>query len=42
MDIKEVLLQWFISFFDTKTSGGTAKNENISNEELAEELQTNY
>ena len=26
-------------FFDKKTSGGTAKNENISNKELVEELQ---
>ena len=26
-------------FFDKKTSGGTVKNENISNKELAEELQ---
>ena len=25
-------------FFDEKTSGGTVKNENISNKELAEEL----
>ena len=25
-------------FFDKKTSGGTVKNENISNEELPEEL----
>ena len=27
------------NFFDKKTSGGTVKNENISNKELAEELQ---
>ena len=26
-------------FFDKKTSGGTLKNKNISNQELAEELQ---
>ena len=26
------------TFFDKKTSGGTVKNENISNKELAEEL----
>ena len=26
------------NFFDKKTSGGTVKNENISNKELAEEL----
>ena len=32
------LLQWSIHFFDKKTSGGTVKNENISNKELAEEL----
>ena len=25
-------------FFDTKTSGGTVKNENISNKKLSEEL----
>ena len=25
-------------FFDKKTSGGTVKNENVSNKELAEEL----
>ena len=25
-------------FFDKKTSGGTVKNENFSNKELAEEL----
>ena len=30
-------------FFDKKTAGGTVKNENISNQELAEELhKTNY
>ena len=46
MDIKGVLLQWFINFLIKKTSGGAAtlvnksaaKNENISNKELAEEL----
>ena len=26
-------------FFDKKTSGGTIKNENISNKEFAEDLQ---
>ena len=26
-------------FFDKKTSGGTVKNENISNKELAKELR---
>ena len=38
MYIKEVLLQWFITFFDKKTSGSGIKNENISKNELAEEL----
>ena len=38
MDIKEVLLQWFITFFDKITSGSGIKNENISNKELAEEI----
>ena len=38
MDIKEVWLQWFITFFDKITSGSGIKNENISNKELAEEL----
>ena len=28
----------FYSFFDKITTGGTVKNENISNKELAEEL----
>ena len=37
MDIKEVMLQWFINF-DKKTSGSGIKNENISNKELVEEL----
>ena len=32
-------LQWFIRFFDKKTSGNGFKNKNISNKELAEELQ---
>ena len=41
MNIKGVLLQWFINLFDEKTSGGAVKNENTSNQELAEELQ-NY
>ena len=27
MDIKGILLQWFISFFDTMTAGGAVKNE---------------
>ena len=43
MDIKEVLLQWFIHFLIKKTSGGTVKIENICNKELAEELhKLNY
>ena len=41
MNIKGVLLQWFINLFDEKTSGGAVKIENMSNQELAEELQ-NY
>ena len=32
------LLQWFIIFLIKKISGGTVKNETISNKELAEEL----
>ena len=35
MDIKELLLQWFINFWIKKTS---IENQNISNKELAEEL----
>ena len=35
MDIKELLLRWFINFWIKKTS---IENENISNKELAEEL----
>ena len=45
-EIKEVLPQWFINFFDQKTFGNGIKNENISNQrpfdlamrELAEKL----
>ena len=38
-DIKEVLLQWFINFFDKKTAGnGAIKSEIMSNQELAEEI----
>ena len=37
MGIKGVLLQWSI-IFDKKASGGTVKNENTSNKELAKEL----
>ena len=46
MDIKGVLLQWFIIFFDKSTaslpvksaSGSIIKNKNISNKKLAKEL----
>ena len=38
MDINVDLLEWIIIFFGGKTSGGTVKKENISNKELAEEL----
>ena len=38
MDTNTDLLQWFINFLNRKTSGGTVKNEIISNKELAEEL----
>ena len=37
LDIKGVLLQWFINILIKKTSGGAIKNENIL--QLAEELQ---
>ena len=37
MGIKAVLSMVY-KFFDKKTSGGTVKNENISNKELATEL----
>ena len=36
MDIKGVLVQWFIIFFDKKTSGNVIKNENILKKELPE------
>ena len=36
LDIKRILLQWFINFLIKKTSGGAIKNENMSNKELAE------
>ena len=41
MDIKEVLLQWFINFLIKKPSGfkSAIKNEIKQNERLAEELQ---
>ena len=38
MDIREVLLQWFISFL-IKNSGSGVNNENMSNKELPEELR---
>ena len=38
MDIDVELLQWLINFLIKKTSGGTVKNEIISNKELTEEL----
>ena len=34
----ENLLQWFINFLIKRNSGGTFKNEIISNKELEEEL----
>ena len=37
MDIKEVQLQWFIIFFK-RNFCSVIKNENMSNQELAEEL----
>ena len=36
MDIKGVLLQWFINFLIKKTSVGAVKKDIIQNEELAE------
>ena len=38
MDIKGVLLQWFIKFFIKKTTHGAIENEIMQNKELAEEL----
>ena len=38
MDINEDLFSIVYKFFDKKNSGGTVKNEIISNKELAEEL----
>ena len=38
MDIKEVLLLWFIIFFNKKTSGSGVNNEIKQNEQLAAEL----
>ena len=38
IDIKGVLIQWFINFLIRKTSGGAVKNEIMQNKELAEVL----
>ena len=38
MDVKGVLLQWFINFLIKTTSSDSVNNENMSNQELAEEL----
>ena len=38
MDIKEVLLLWFISFLIKKPKGSGIKNEIKQNQQLAEEL----
>ena len=38
MDVKEFLLQRFFKFFDKITSGSGIKNENMSDQQLAEEL----
>ena len=39
MDVNEDLLQWFKNFLIKKASGSSIENENISDKELAEELQ---
>ena len=38
MDIKEVLLQWFIKLFDKMLSGGAVKSEIMSSQVLPEKL----
>ena len=38
MDINVDLLQWFIKFFEKTTSDSIIKNENMSDQQLAEEL----
>ena len=38
MDINVDLLQWFINFFEKTTFGSGIKNENMSDQQLAEEL----
>ena len=43
MDANVNLFQWFYKCFDKETSGGTVKNENISNKELSRRItQTNF
>ena len=38
MDIKRVLLQWFIIFFGKKVAGGAVKHKIMQDKELAEKL----
>ena len=38
MDIKECQLQWYINFFDKKSSGSGINNEIKQNIQLADEL----
>ena len=38
MDIKGVLLHWFIIFFGKKAAGGAVKHKIMQNKELAEKL----
>ena len=38
MDINPDFLQWFIHFLIKKTSGSGIKNDNMSDQQLAEEL----
>ena len=38
MDIKEVLLLWFINSLNKKSGGGAIKNKIKQNKQLAEEL----
>ena len=38
IDSKEFLLQWFMIFFEQKSSGGDIKKENMSSQELSKEL----
>ena len=38
IDSKEVLLQWFMIFFEQKSSGGDIKKENMLSQELSKEL----